>query len=512
MEDGETWCCLKPYHPPYYERNSQEIKRESVRMDIEDIKKLPILLDSDRLISKETREHFRVRAEVSESDGVSITASYYPITHKGNLVGYKVRKNPKKFSIVGSVKGIPLDFFGQKVSPKTGKKLIITGGEEDALAAYEMLKDRYPEYEPAVVSVPTGEGNSTETFTENQEFFAGFDEIILMMDNDEAGKKAIGIYAPIVGEKARIVSFSEKDASDMKVKGKHQEFINAYFKAREYRPAYIVSVGDILEKAVQPRPWGLSYPWEQLTQLTYGVKPGGEIIGIGAAPGAGKSSLVRLIQEHLMFVHGERIAVFDIEERAEGALNHLIGGMMNLPIHKPDCTYDINRARELGQKLEGKVEFYDGLTEDWEEVKANIRYFASKGIRIFFIDPLSALIEHLNPSDGNQELGKIMRDMRRFRTQQGLTFFHVNHLNNPQSGKDHGAGGDVYGSQFSGSRAQWKYSTALWGLVRDQLSEDPMVRNQVKLTIIKDRLGGNTGSINLQYDRETGRLVENYEF
>ena len=213
-----------------------------------------------------------------------------------------------------------------------------------------------------------------------------------------------------------------------------------------------------------------------------------------------------------MFVHGERIAVFDIEERAEGALNHLIGGMMNLPIHKPDCVYDVDKARELGKQLEGKIEFYDGLTEDWEEVKANIRYFASKGIRIFFIDPLSALIEHLSPSDGNQELGKIMRDMRRFRTQQGLTFFHVNHLNNPQSGKDHGAGGDVYGSQFSGSRAQWKYSTALWGLVRDQLNEDPTIKNQVKLIIIKDRLGGNTGSISLQYNRETGRLTESYEF
>ena len=209
-----------------------------------------------------------------------------------------------------------------------------------------------------------------------------------------------------------------------------------------------------------------------------------------------------------MFAHKETIGIFDIEEKAEGALKHLIGGIMNKPIHKPDCEYSVEEARRVGEMLVGKAEFYDGLTEDWNEVEANIRYFASKGVRIFFIDPLSALVEHLSASDANQELGKIMRSMRRFRQEQGLTFFSVNHLNNPPSGKDHGAGGTVYGSQFSGSRAQWKYSTALWGLSRDQLAEDEEERNQCKLTIIKDRLGGNTGSIDLYYDKNKGQLVE----
>ena len=224
----------------------------------------------------------------------------------------------------------------------------------------------------------------------------------------------------------------------------------------------------------------------------------------------GKSTLVRQIQQHLMFVHNRQIAVFDIEEKAKGSLKKIIGSIMNKPIHKPDCDYDIEEARRIGATLEGKVHFYDGLTEDWEEVKDNIRYFASKGIRVFFIDPLSALVEHLSASEANQALGQVMRDMRRFRTEQGLTFFSVNHLNNPPSGKDHGAGGEVYGSQFSGSRAQWKYSTALWGLSRDQLADTLEERNKCKLSIIKDRLGGNTGHIPLRYNKETG--VQEEEF
>jgi len=160
--------------------------------------------------------------------------------------------------------------------------------------------------------------------------------------------------------------------------------------------------------------------------------------------------------------------------------------------------------------LEGKAEFYDGFSEDWNEVESQVRYFASKGIRFYFIDPVSALVEHLSPSDANTELGRIYRSIRKFRMEQGLTFFIVNHLNNPQSGKDHGAGGDVYGSQFSGSRAQWKYSTALWGLVRDQLADDPDERNKVKLSVIKDRLGGNTGYVYLKYNTATGKLEEEF--
>lgn len=183
---------------------------------------------------------------------------------------------------------------------------------------------------------------------------------------------------------------------------------------------------------------------------------------------------------------------------------------MGKPIHKPDCNYDIEEAKKIGQSLHGKVEFYDGKTEDWEEVKDNVRYFASKGIRVFFIDPLSALVGHLSASEANQELGKVMRDMMMFRVEQGLSFFSVNHLNNPQSGVDHGAGGAVYGSQFSGSRAQWKYSTALWGLSRNQLAEDPDERNKCTLSIIKDRLGGNTGHISLLYNPVTGKLEEEF--
>lgn len=511
MRDGLTWYCNKPWHPPYFEREGEEIDgREFMtgKLSIKEIKKLPILGNSDRFISKETHEVFRVRTELNEIDRTP-AAIYYPETSGGEFIGYKCRKLPKNFYIIKEKDNVVPDYFGQFRCPKSGKRLLITAGEEDCLAAYEMLKDKYPDYEPCVVGLPRGEGGSSEVVTENLDFTKNFEEVILAMDMDEAGRKALAQLAPIFGEVKQLL-ISENDISDMLTKNKSKEFFNAYFSAKDYRPTNIISVSDIIEKAITPVSWGLSYPWSQLTELTYGLKEKGEIIGVGAAPGAGKSTIWQQIQKHLLFEHKEPIAIFDIEEGAEHGLRKLIGSCMNKPIHRPDCDYDIDEARRIGESFSHLAHFYGGDSENWEEVISGIRYFASKGIRFFFIDPLSALVEHLSASDANTELGKIMRAMRKFRKHQNLTFFHSNHLNNPISGKEHGEGGRVLGSQFSGSRAQWKYSTLLLGFERNQQAETKEERNEGVLRVIKDRLGGNTGPVHMRYNSETGNLDEVY--
>jgi len=287
MKDGVTRACLKPYHPPYYERDGEvcDASKKGGEMELDEIKRLPYYGNPDRLISAETHKHFKIRTELSEATGIPV-AIYYPETHLGKFIGYKKRLLPKKFSSIGDQKGKIPDLSGLHCCPMSGRKLLITGGEEDMCAAYEMLKTRYPEVEPAVVSLPRGEESSLATVTESLEFFKGFEEIIIATDMDAAGRAAVAKYAPVIGERARVLVISEKDASDMLVKGKQKEFINAYFNAREYRPSNIISVGDILADTIKPVPWGLSYPFERLTKLTYGLKEEeGEIISIGAGPG-----------------------------------------------------------------------------------------------------------------------------------------------------------------------------------------------------------------------------------
>ena len=259
MSDGETWCCLKPYHLPYYERDSIQVK-EIDTMQVEDIKQLPILGNKDRKISRETHQRFKIRTECSTANGEPV-AYYYPETSKGDFIGYKCRQLPKKFFSIKSDKApansVP-DFSGQHCCPASGRRILITGGEEDMLAAYEMLNEKYPDQEHAVVSLPRGEETSVATVAENLEFLKGFDEVIIATDMDAPGRKAVDKLAPLIGEKARVLVISEKDISDMRVKGKHKEFLHAYYSAKEHRPACIRSVTDILDKAISPVQWGLS--------------------------------------------------------------------------------------------------------------------------------------------------------------------------------------------------------------------------------------------------------------
>lgn len=508
MSDGKRWCCNKPCHPVYYE-DEDGVSKEDVsdHMDtVESIEMLPFLEDVDRGISKRTSERFGVRTELSEETGLPV-AVYYPITSNGEVVAYKRRGLPKSFRVVPKIPDdLPIELTGQRVDG-SGKKLLIVEGETDMLSAYQMLKDYSPAYEPSVVSLPFG--SNTKAISDNKEFIESFEEVIVCTDGDESGVKCSNAIGAILGGKAKLMSMSEKDASDMLVKGKESEFINSFFKAKEYRPSSVVSIGDILEEIVKPVKWGLSYPWDTLTQLTYGMGKGeeGEIIGIGSGPGVGKSTLIGAIQSHIIFEHGERIASFDIEQGAVMCGKKLVGGIMGKPIHKPDCIYDQEEAREVARSIDGKVEIFDGHPE-WDEIESNIRFFRSQGVRYFFIDPLSSLVQHLPASQGNEELGRVMKGMIKLRKELDIIIFHINHLNNPHQGKDHASGGKVLGSQFSGSRAQWKYSTSLWGITRDTTADTVDEQNTLTFSVIKDRLGGNTGNFNLFYDKDSGTIKE----
>jgi twinkle protein len=172
-------------------------------------------------------------------------------------------------------------------------------------------------------------------------------------------------------------------------------------------------------------------------------------------------------------------------------------------------VYDPDQLRAAMESLRGLVYIYNHKGyRDWMDVEHAMMYFISLGIENIFIDPLSALTAHLSSSDANTYLNNAMFVMSKLIQSSPVNIFHVNHLNNPSTGKDHGAGGKVYGSQFTGSRAMWKFSTDLWGLERDQLSDDPLEKNTVEVVIIKNRLSGQTGRVRLRYNNKTGTLAE----
>lgn len=507
MLDGVTWGCARNYHDPYYEVDGQEVTKpggKSVAIpDTVDVSKFKA--DVIRDIPKAIVEKYDIKVEFDTGIGEPIK-HYYPITIKrgSEIVAWKVRTLDKKtFAVVPAVGKNKVDLFGMRSSDFTPNTIIITEGELDAPAAYTMMYKHVKQL--MCLSLPFGA--NIKAVLDNLDFLKQADDIIFAGDMDDPGKQIVDDLS-IALPGIRIMQYSEKDPCDMLLEGKAAEFRDAFGNAKVHKPTSIIEVSDIEDEALCPVPWGLSYPFKGLTKITYGL-PTKAIIGIGAGPGTGKTSFIKAIETHIIFEHKQPIGIFSFEETPAQTLRSLAGYMIGKPVHLPDCQYDERKLQIAIHQLKGLVYIYNHKGyRDWSDVEQCMTYFAQLGVKHQFIDPLSALTAHLSSSDANTYLNNAMFTMSRLTQALDMSIFHVNHLNNPSTGKDHGAGGKVYGSQFTGSRAMWKFSTDLWGLERNQLADDKAERNKTKLVILKNRLSGVTGVVNMKYNHDTGQLEE----
>ena len=124
--------------------------KEEIAAELEEINEYITTDIPDRRLRADILEHYGVRVGVSESDGRTPAFMYYPYTKNGELVAYKVKLlADKKFWSVGDQTDV--DFFGWQQAIQSGaKRLIITEGENDAMALQRILqlyeKDEYKDH------------------------------------------------------------------------------------------------------------------------------------------------------------------------------------------------------------------------------------------------------------------------------------------------------------------------------------------------------------------------------
>lgn len=460
----------------------------------------------DRKIRQEIASEFGVRVSVNETTR-DIVTHYYPYYEDGKLVGFKERGvAEKEFRIIG--KGSGLGLFGAHRVGAGGKLLIITEGELDALAATQMLRDRGKKYR--IVSLPTGA--NTRAVRDNIEWLETFEHVFLALDQDEPGRRASAEIAELLTPgKCKIMQFSEKDPCDMLLADRGAEFFNSVFSAQEFRPDGIVSVDDVIEEAMKPVEWGLSWPWDTLTQATYGYRRG-EIYGFGAGSGCGKTEGFKEIIDHVIHTHQLPAGVIFLEEPVSKTLKVLAGKKVNKRFHIPEGNWTLDELRDGINDLRGKVYLYNHYgSKNWDNIKAKIKYMVlSLGIKDIFLDHLTALVAQ--EADEYKALNRIMEEMASLVQELDCTIFYISHLRKAQ-GTPHEEGGHVSADQFKGSGAIVFWSNFLFGYERNQIAEDESERNTTTFRVLKDR---NTGlatgtTFKLWYDHPTGRWREKTE-
>jgi twinkle protein len=155
--------------------------------------------------------------------------------------GHELKADGKKDTWIMPSMDSVQSLFGKDVcDPETNiQKLIITEGEWDAMACWQIGL-------PAV-SIPMGASN-TNWITEDYQFLSHFDEIILLFDNDEAGKKSAKEAAARLGtERCLIVTLPLKDANDMLKTGRGAEIKKIIETTTREPIAEIVESSSIME-------------------------------------------------------------------------------------------------------------------------------------------------------------------------------------------------------------------------------------------------------------------------
>lgn len=442
---------------------------------------------------------------VGEKDGKPVQIANYYNAEGTQVVAQKVRTKDKEFFILGSLRdAAPL--YGQWLWRDSGKMVVVTEGEIDALSVSQLQNNKWP-----VVSVPNGAQGAKKAVAKALEWLCQFESVIFMFDMDEAGAAAATACAELLPPgKAKIARLPLKDANEMLVAGRGSEVIDAIWGAKSFRPDGVIALGDVRDAALKPIEIGRPWPWEGVTKETYGRRRG-EVYALGAGTGVGKTDVFTQIIAHDALTLNIKCGVIYLEQPVVETARRVAGKVVGKRFHVPDGSWTADELSAAFDRLDasGNVFLYDHFGQmDWDTIESRIRYMVTGlGCEHVFLDHLTALAA--GAEDERKVLEDVMAKIAQLSQQLGIVFHFISHLATPE-GKPHEEGGRVMIRHFKGSRAIGFWSHFMFGLERDQQEEDEDRRGLTTFRILKDRYTGQgTGKvIYLRYDQETGMLSE----
>ena len=530
--------------------NSGKYEQETM----EDVASYPILPIPERFISKAAAEHFQIRTAVNPKDGKTPIAHYFPYTIDGEIVGYKKRDltipkvAPFHFSTVG-FQSAKCDVFGAMSANKTGgKKLFVTEGEYDCAATWAILKEKYPQGNPNVVSISSGTANAVQNLgqKQNQALIKKFTECVLVFDADKAtqeerekqkimkGKDAVAAVYSLMPDIQVAALPDEYDPIDMIREGMGDQLYWACMKPIQYTPDGFIKYETFKEKASELPKLGKPWPWPSMTKLSLGRRTGeGHYIGAGVK--IGKSEFVNQLSEFVIKTEGGRIALFKFEEEPEVTCKKVAGKIYGKDFTNPEKVifiqedgvltdiygkeiYDTTRGyfdqetlTKAVNEVGDNVIYYNNYGAcSWDVVKGAIRHAVLvEGVTDVVLDPISRMVAGVSAAEANTLLERFADELSKMAKDLGFIYYCFCHLKSPDSGPPHERGGKVQSHQFTGSRAMMRSTYYMWGIERNK---DPDIsnkeRNTSTIVLLEDRKYGRSGYFKVYYDQDTGEYLE----
>ena len=469
---------------------------------LEEVKEFPFRGFKERGITKTVSEFFEVRASYNENG--EIDAHYYPYD---DGKAYKVRKLPKDFTWLGKSHGL----FGQSKFNGAGKRLIITEGEIDALSVAQASFDKYKKIYPVVAM---SSATMTKSLLENRDWIRSFAEVVLCLDEDEAGAKAREEAIRIIGiDKARITKLPCKDANDVLLKHDGNRLLQCIFDAAPYVPAGIIGKEQLWD-ALQNYNNVASVPYppclEGVNTKLKGMRSG-EITLFISGTGSGKSTVLREIMLHILEETEDKIGVISLEESPAETARKLAGMVLMKNPAKEEIPLDdlkVGFDKVFGSDKVVILDHQGSINDN--SIIDQLEYMCLVGCKYLFIDHITILVsEGVENLTGNEAQDKVMNDLLRLVKRHTVWIGLVSHLRKAQSNKESFEEGRLPSiDDIRGSGSIKQISFDIISFARNLTATSERERNSIKMRILKSRYTGLTGNVRgAFYNYDTGRLI-----
>lgn len=475
---------------------------------------------SSRNISKAVQDLY----EVTATD-LRVVFPYFD--NDGMRIAAKIRLQGKEFKTEGDFKNSVL--FGSQTLGKdvgvSSDTLIVTEGEADALAAFQMVngvspdaqtysKGRHSSKIVHVMSIRSGQASAERDFKSNLELLEKFNRVFICFDSEpEARQNAERCARLLRPGKAYIVELEHKDACEYTAKGLQSEFLARMKNTQCYTPAGIRNAAtDFNGLWSEQNLRSMPFPFPQLQSKTLGTRAR-EIVTWAAGTGVGKSSLLRELQHYYLKTTDQSIGIIALEESVDRTRRGILAVEANDRLHLNEVfeKYSREQIREYFDNTlgTGRVFIYDHFGSlEMDDLLDRVRYMV-QGLdcQVIFIDHLSILVSGLEVVDERKAIDRTMTLLRQVTEETGCCIHLVTHLRRLSSDRSHEEGMEVNLGHLRGSHGISQISDSVISLERNTQSDDPVECNTTTLRVLKCRYTGDVGTADrLLYDKSSGRM------
>lgn len=549
-----------------YKKGSIVKETPRVNESLETIKQYPVwAIDGtrethNRGVTQETAEYFGIRTGWSEVDQ-RITGYYFPVTKKGEVVGYvKVDLDkPKKagrWSVVGDV-SIDCDLLGQEQAQKNkGSKLFIVEGVWDLAIAYQCLKEgaqkKYNrEVFPNVTTFPLGLGdpskgktNARQSLVNNLEFIQSYGKpkltdkgfmaagVVTCFDNDNprnddsiynVGQEAVKDCSLVLKDFYNVL-LPINDCSDMyKEKGTGELYNQLVFNAKSFENDHIVSSGIGLETLKEPLKKGVHVDIIPRTMnMLKGLRER-EMTVILAPTGVGKTTVCKELG-YAMVKAGRKVGHVFLEEDLKKTQQTYIA--LDNNVHLPRLRSDPDIISE-DKWLDSYNKLIDNGNTMWmshfgslepRSLLNKFEWMAIKGMEFIILDHISMVFSGQNSKNERQEIDQLLTELAAFTTKTGVHPIIVSHIKRVNKVLPKDKEGNVKYPYWdtvdeTQARGSGAFEQLAWNIIalEPEKLEDG-TRGKIRTRLLKNREWGTLGIGDvLTMNPATGRLVLSQE-